>query len=77
MPLSKERTILLEADIDIRMHEVMLLAAESFTGDDFDLVATYMRAAYGKGYTDALSEPVRGSLCIDNGYRVPRRQVGT
>ena len=33
----------------------------------------FMRAAYGKGYCDALTEDAPGSLCADHGYRVPRR----
>jgi hypothetical protein len=33
-----------------------------------------MRAAYGKGYCDALTEELPGSLCADHGYRVPERQ---
>jgi hypothetical protein len=32
-----------------------------------------MRAAYGKGYCDALTEDAPGSLCHDHGYRVPAR----
>jgi len=32
-----------------------------------------MRAAYGKGYCDALTEDVPGALCRDHGYRVPSR----
>jgi hypothetical protein len=34
-----------------------------------------MRAAYGKGYCDALTEDSPGSLCHDHGYRVPGRRV--
>ena len=33
-----------------------------------------MRAAYGKGYCDALTEELPGSLCADHGYRVPERR---
>ena len=33
-----------------------------------------MRAAYGKGYCDALTEEAPGSLCADHGYRVPERR---
>jgi hypothetical protein len=33
-----------------------------------------MRAAYGKGYCDALTEDAPGSLCADHGYRVPARK---
>ena len=30
-----------------------------------------MRAAYGKGYCDALTEDIRASLCDEHGYRIP------
>jgi hypothetical protein len=32
-----------------------------------------MRAAYGKGYCDSLTEDAPGSLCLEHGYRVPER----
>ena len=38
-----------------------------------EVVAAFMRAAYGKGYCDALTEEAPGSLCADHGYRVPDR----
>jgi hypothetical protein len=34
-----------------------------------------MRAAYGKGYCDALTEDDLGRLCVDHGYRVPDRRA--
>ena len=39
-----------------------------------DVVAAFMRAAYGKGYCDSLTEDAPGSLCVDHGYRVPARR---
>jgi hypothetical protein len=36
-------------------------------------MAAFIRAAYGKGYCDALTEDSPGSLCHDHGYRVPSR----
>ena len=36
---------------------------------NLDVVAAFMRAAYGKGYCDALTEDAPGSLCQDHGYR--------
>ena len=36
--------------------------------------AAGMRAAYGKGYCDALTEDAPGSLCHDHGYRIPARR---
>ena len=38
---------------------------------NIDVVAAFMRAAYGKGYCDSLTEDAPGSLCVDHGYRVP------
>jgi len=36
-----------------------------------------MRAAYGKGYCDALTEDSPGSLCLEHGYRIPGRRPTT
>ena len=41
---------------------------QRFAGD------AVMRAAYGKGYCDALTEDDPGSLCHDHGYRIPARR---
>jgi hypothetical protein len=38
---------------------------------DHDLIGWFMRAAYGQGYCDALSEPQTGELCRELGYQVP------
>ena len=38
-----------------------------------EVVAAFIRAAYGKGYCDALTEESPGSLCVDHGYRMPDR----
>ncbi|MDX6423043.1 MAG: hypothetical protein QOI67_514, partial [Gaiellaceae bacterium] len=42
---------------------------------NIDVVAAFMRAAYGKGYCDSLTEDAPGSLCVDHGYRVPARRA--
>ena len=47
--------------------------AAGITEWSLDVVAAFMRAAYGKGYCDALTEDSPGSLCADHGYRVPQR----
>jgi len=49
---------------------------EAATIDEWSLevVSAFMRAAYGKGYCDALTEESPGSLCADHGYRVPERR---
>jgi hypothetical protein len=39
-----------------------------------DVVAAFLRAAYGKGYCDALTEDAPGSLCRDHGYKIPARK---
>jgi hypothetical protein len=67
------RIDLLELDIDVRIAD---LWAEAVEVDDWslDVVAALMRASYGKGYCDALTETEPGSLCRDHGYVVPVRR---
>ena len=67
------RIDLLELDIDLRVADLWREAAEI---DEWNLevVAAFMRAAYGKGYCDALTEDDPGSLCHDHGYRIPARR---
>ena len=69
------RIDLLELDIDLRLSDLWREAGE-ITDWNLDVVAAFMRAAYGKGYCDALTEDSPGSLCHDHGYRIPGRQVG-
>ena len=59
-------------DIDVRLHDVLLWALGEAQLDDA-LLAAFLRCAYGAGYYDALSEPVRGQLCRDHGFAVPQR----
>ena len=67
------RIDLLELDIDLRLADLWREAAA--IGDwSLDVVAAFMRAAYGKGYCDALVEDAPGSLCLEHGYEVPRRR---
>ena len=61
---------LLELDIDIRMMQLWAEAASIKTWT-IEEASIFMRAAYGKGYCDALAESERGQLCRDHGYRVP------
>ncbi len=74
MAKSPTRIDLLELDIDLRLADLWREASEI---DDWNLevVAAFMRAAYGKGYCDALTEDAPGSLCVDHGYRVPERRA--
>ena len=66
------RIDLLELDIDLRLADLWREAA-CITDWSLDVVAAFMRAAYGKGYCDALTEDSPGMLCADHGYRVPGR----
>ena len=68
------RIDLLELDIDLRLADLWREA--SGIGEwSLDVVAAFMRAAYGKGYCDALTEDDHGRLCADHGYRVPGRRA--
>src|SRR6185312_11538728 len=73
MPTHPSRIDLLELDIDLRLADLWREAA-GITDWTLDVVAAFMRAAYGKGYCDALTEDSPGSLCADHGYRVPARK---
>jgi hypothetical protein len=64
------RIDLLELDIDLRLTDLWREAA-NISEWNLDVVAAFMRAAYGKGYCDALTEDSPGSLCHDHGYRIP------
>jgi hypothetical protein len=67
------RIELLELDIDVRLADLWREACE--IGEwNLEVVAAFMRAAYGKGYCDALTEDFPGSLCDDHGYRIPGRR---
>ena len=66
------RIELLELDIDTRMPDLWRQAAE-IEHRDLGTAAIFIRAAYGKGYCDALEEPIRGQLTEGHGYRTPKR----
>jgi hypothetical protein len=79
VPMAKRptRIDLLELDIDLRLTDLWREAADVQEWN-LDVVAAFMRAAYGKGYCDALTEEAPGSLCEDHGYRIPpRRRTAT
>jgi hypothetical protein len=67
------RIDLLELDIDLRLADLWREAA-GISDWSLDVVAAFMRAAYGKGYCDALTEDSPGALCAEHGYRVPGRK---
>ena len=69
------RIDLLELDIDLRLADLWREAA-GISDWSLEVVAAFMRAAYGKGYCDALTEDSPGALCADHGYRVPGRNAG-
>ena len=73
MATRPSRIDLLELDIDLRLTDLWREAA-GIEEWSLEVVAAFMRAAYGKGYCDALTEESPGSLCADHGYRVPERQ---
>jgi hypothetical protein len=74
MPSYPSRIDLLELDIDLRLADLWREAA-GINEWSLDVVAAFMRAAYGKGYCDALTEESPGSLCVEHGYRVPGRRA--
>ncbi len=72
--MTVQRIDLLELDIDTRMHDLWACLWDDFPNIASDPqilieVTTFMRAAYGKGYMDALKD--RGELCTTHGYRLP------
>jgi hypothetical protein len=66
------RIDLLELDIDLRLTDLWREAVD-VTEWNLEVVAAFIRAAYGKGYCDALTEESPGALCTDHGYRMPER----
>jgi len=64
---------LLELDIDSRLAEVwlMLWSGTALAGAE---LGPLLRLAYGRGYTDALTEGERGELCRAHGLSLPTRE---
>ncbi len=75
MAKAPTRIDLLELDIDLRLADLWREAAD-VSEWNLEVMAAFMRAAYGKGYCDALTEDDPGSLCHDHGYRIPRARLG-
>jgi hypothetical protein len=67
------RIELLELDIDLRLADLWSEAC-GVCEWNLEVVAAFLRAAYGKGYCDALTEDAPGSLCRDHGYKIPARK---
>jgi hypothetical protein len=74
-PEGPSRIDLLELDIDLRLADLWREAVE-VEDWSLEIVAAFIRAAYGKGYCDAFTEESPGSLCLDHGYRMPDRRPG-
>jgi hypothetical protein len=72
MAQAPSRIDLLELDIDLRLADLWREAAD-VNEWNLEVMAAFIRAAYGKGYCDALTEDSPGSLCHDHGYRIPAR----
>ena len=72
MPKHPSRLDLLELDIDLRLTDLWRETAD-VSEWNLEVVAAFLRAAYGKGYCDALTEDAPGSLCHEHGYRIPDR----
>ena len=72
--LSPSRIDLLELDIDLRLADLWREAAD-VSDWSLEIMAAFIRAAYGKGYCDAFTEESPGSLCLDHGYRMPDRRL--
>jgi hypothetical protein len=67
------RVDLLELDIDLRIADLWR-EMEDVTEWNLEIAAAFMRAAYGKGYCDALTEDDEGSLCLQHGYHLPTKR---
>jgi hypothetical protein len=68
------RIDLLELDIDLRLSDLWREAVD-VSEWNLEVVAAFIRAAYGKGYCDALTEESPGELCVEHGYRMPDRRA--
>lgn len=66
---------LLELDIDLRIGVEAWTELWTTEEASESLLSALLRFAYGRGYVDALSEPIRARLCRDHGFRVPRRSA--
>jgi hypothetical protein len=70
------RIDLLELDIDLRLSDLWREAVD-VSEWNLEVMAAFIRAAYGKGYCDALTEESPGVLCVEHGYRMPDRRAAS
>ena len=68
------RIDLLELDIDLRLTDLWREAAE-IAEWNLEVVSAFMRAAYGKGYCDALTEDAPGRQPRARAHDVPKRRA--
>ena len=73
MAKAPTRIDLLELDIDLRLTDLWREAGEVAEWN-LEVVAAFMRAAYGKGYCDALTEddPARSATTTGTGFPARR-----
>lgn len=70
MNVLPSRLDLLELDIDVRLADLWREAADVEEWN-LEVVSAFMRACYGKGYCDSITENPRGALLAAHGYLVP------
>lgn len=80
-----------ENDIDIRIFELLeggsgkdetmgvfkALEEASTASEKVKVILTFLRAAYGRGYTDALMDPLEENLYQTHKYRIPTQRPPT
>ena len=81
----------IENDIDIRIFELLeggsgkdetmgvfkSLEAASTASEKVKVILAFLRAAYGRGYTDALMDPLEENLYQTHKYRIPTQRPPT
>ena len=72
MPRRPSRIDLLELDIDVRLADLWR-EANDIAEWNLEVVGAFIRAAYGKGYCDALTEDAPGSAL--RRARLPRARA--
>lgn len=65
------RTARLELELDLRLRALWEVVCDGEIELTLPIVAAAIRAAYGQGYLDACTEPIRGELLREFGYMRP------
>lgn len=72
-PREPERLELLKLEVDTRLAD---LWTHLHDGElTVELVASLMRASYGRGYVDAMQDPNPGRWIREHGYSTPKRRT--